>query len=241
MPYEENSMWDAMKKVVYNRTIKSIELGIKESTDLKKALTTSLDSVVTASKAEAGTLWFHDREVDGRIRPFAVYGGGELGNFSLAMGEGIAGRVIERATSIIIEDCTNDPRWDRKADEKTGFVTKSMIVVPLCVDGIAFGCIQIINKNKDEFFDQQDLSFVEKLANFSALMFVKLGFIKGSGFKKTEDDATTFTQIFSQRTEREMEIVLRGVKEFSMLSVKDQQIVLSHTKEILKVFSKNKI
>ncbi|MFI3283658.1 MAG: GAF domain-containing protein [Erysipelotrichaceae bacterium] len=241
MTYEANSMWDAMKKIVYKRTIKSIELGIKESTDLKGALTTSLDSVVTAAKAEAGTFWFHDREIDGRIRPFAVYGGGDLGDFSLGMGEGIAGRVIERSTSIIVEDCTQDPRWQGKADAKTGFVTRSMIVVPLCVDGIAFGCIQIINKAGGEFFDQQDLNFVEELANFSASMFIKLGFVKGSGFKKTEDDATTFAEIFSHRTELEMEIILRGVKEFSMLSVKDQQIVLLHTKEILKVFSRNKL
>ncbi len=239
--YETNSMWDAMKEVHYKRTIKNIEKGIQSSTDLKSALATALDIVVTAAKAEAGTCWFHDREKDGRIRPFAVYGGGDLGDFSLGMGEGIAGKVIERGKEIIVEDCTSDPRWQGKVDAKTGFITKSMIVVPLKTSDYVFGCIQIINKGNGDFYDAQDLLFVKELASFSAEMFLKLGFVESHGSSKVGgSNDVTFVELIGKQQAIEMEIRLRTVKEFATLGVKDQQMVLQKMNEIYTIFKKTR-
>lgn len=240
MAYEANSMWDGMKEVHYKRTIKSIEKGIKNSKNLKMALSTSLDIVVTAAKAEAGTFWFYDRDIDGRIRPFAVYGGGDLGDFSLEMGEGIAGKVIERGKEMIIEDCTNDPRWQGKADAKTGFITKSMIVVPLKTEEYTFGCIQIINKKNHDFYDAQDLLFVKDLAGFSAEMFAKLGFVSEGTSQKENTEGLTFGQIVKTKDVVEMEMLLRSTKEFADLGVKDQEAVLLNMREIHAVFKRNK-
>ncbi len=239
MSNETNTMWNAMKEVHYQRTIRNIEKGIKNSRDLKTALGTALDNVVTAAKAEAGTFWFYDRDTDGRIRPFAVYGGGDLGNFSLGLGEGIAGKVIERGKEIIVEDCTSDPRWQGKADEKTGFVTKSMIVVPLKTDEYTFACIQIINKKGGEFYDAQDLIFVKELAAFAAQMFLNLGFIQNKS-AVVENTGVTFGQLMARKDALEMEILLRSVEEFATLGVKDQQIVLEKMREVYGVIRRNK-
>lgn len=240
MGYEGSNMWDAMKEVHYKRTIQNIEKGIQNSSNLKMALSTALDNVVTASKAEAGTFWFHDRDTDGRIRPFAVYGGGDLGDFSLALGEGIAGRVIERGKEIIVEDCTSDPRWQGKADAKTGFVTKSMIVVPLKTEEYVFGCIQIINKRNGDFYDAQDLIFVKALASFASEMFQKLGFVKRYAVTDTGVKETSFAELVSQDKAIEMEILLRSVDVFAGLGVKDQQEVLKLMGEVYGVFNRNK-
>ncbi len=236
---EGNQMWDAMKEVHYQRTIRSIEKGIKNSTDLKMALSSALDSVVTAVKAEAGTFWFYDRDTDGRIRPFAVYGGGDLGNFSLELGEGIAGRVIERGQEMIIEDCVSDPRWQGKADEKTGFVTKSMIVVPLQTSEYTFGCIQIINKKNGAFYDKADLVFVKALAAFAAEMFERLGFIRAQQSKNVNNELS-FAALCSARDAQEMEILLRSIKEFADLGIKDQQRALEGMREVYAAFAHNK-
>ncbi|MFI3173273.1 MAG: GAF domain-containing protein, partial [Eubacteriales bacterium] len=232
----------AMKEIHYKRTIRSIERGIKNSTDLKMALSSALDNVVTAAKAEAGTFWFYERDKDGRIRPFAVYGGGDLGDFSLELGEGIAGKVIERGKEIIVEDCTSDPRWQGKADAKTGFVTKSMIVVPLKTTEYTFACIQIINKTSGDFYDAQDLLFVKELATFTAGMFESLGFIKQSAASanKSENTGVAFAELMARKDEVEMEILLRSIKEFADLGVKDQQLVIQGMRDIHGIFRRNR-
>ena len=40
-------------------------------------------------------------------------------------------------------DCRKDSRWTKKADDNTGFETKSMICVPLVAEDLVFGCIQL--------------------------------------------------------------------------------------------------
>ncbi len=237
--YESNQMWDAMKEVHYQRTIRSIEKGIKNSIDLKSALASALDIVVNAVKAEAGTFWFHDREIDGRIRPFAMFGGGDLGDFSLELGEGIAGRVIERGEEIIVEDCTSDPRWQGKADAKTGFVTKSMIVVPLKMGDYTFACIQIINKTNGDFYDTQDLIFVKALASFAAQMFSRLGFVAQNSPAVGKEEIS-FMQLCKAKDTQELEIILRSIKEFADLGVKEQRLVIASMCEVHATFLRNK-
>ncbi len=240
MIYESNSMLDVMKDVLYTRTIKQIETSLKSSKDLKSAFSTLLDIVVHSAKAEAGTLWFYEKSKDGRIRPFAVYGGKDIGDFSLGLGEGIAGKVIQNSSSIIVEDCMNNPHFSFKTDEKTGFVTKSMIVVPLRNEGEAFGCIQIINKTDDGFFDAKDLVFVEVLAKFSQNKFMELGLVERDTTKPKGAAEVSFSEIVISDREVDMESKLRSVKAFSLLSIVDQKIVLTHMLAIYRVFSKKR-
>ena len=54
--------------------------------------------------------------------------------------------MIQSGKSVIIQDCQADPRWAGRVDQKTGFQTKSMICVPLALEDVVFGCIQIITK-----------------------------------------------------------------------------------------------
>lgn len=234
-----SNVLSAMREVHYKRTITNIERAIHDAGDLKAALEAALNNVVTAMKAEAGTLWFYDRYKDGRIRPYAIYGGGDLGGFSLAMGEGVAGKVIETGKATIVEDCALDPRWQGKADAKTGFVTKSMIVVPLKADGYTFASIQIINKVDGSFYDSTDLTFAKDLAEFSAGMFEKLGFI-GNGVEwRMDNSSASFAYLVQQKEEDDMEDILFSIKEFALLKDGDQRKVLKYMKKIHKVFADN--
>lgn len=241
MSMEIESLWDAMKDVHYKRTIERLEDGIRNATDLEGALSAALDQVVEAAHAEAGTFWFYDKYGDGRIRPKAVYGGGNLGNFSLAPGEGVAGQVIESGKGTVIADCQKDPRWAGKADKKTGFTTKSMVCVPLRIEDDVFGCIQIINKTDDTLFDEKEFSFAADLAEASAGLFRKQGLLKGYLNPVAEDTgALSFSDIFNAEDGEEMEELLRSVEEFASLGVKDQDTVLQYAREIYRVFQKQR-
>ena len=245
MSLEMESMWDAMKGVYYQRTIDQLEKSLENVKKLEEALSASLDTVVTAIHAEAGTFWYYDQFGDGRIRPKAVYGGGDLGGISLLPGEGIAGQVIQAGEPVIIPDCQKDPRWAGKVDAKTGFQTKSMICVPLALDRMTFGSIQIINKTDNSSFDEKDLAFAQQLASATAELFRRQGLLDdyidaavAAGVKKPASQLN-FLQVFGAADDREMEHQLRRLEEFANLRVPEQEEVLRLAREMRKYFANN--
>jgi len=62
-------------------------------------------------------------------------------------GQGIAGTVFQTKNIISIPNCYRDKRFDKGFDQKTGYVTRSMLVVPILdFDNSAVGVLQAINK-----------------------------------------------------------------------------------------------
>lgn len=178
MIFETMEIWDAMKDAKYRRTLEELQKVIGNAHgSLDEAIAAALDMACSAVHAEAGTFWFYSRFGDGMIHPRAWYGGGDIKGLRLLPGEGIAGQVIENGKPIMIADCQADPRWAQKADESTGFRTKSMLCVPLMVDELPFGCIQMINKTDDSLFDEKDLEFESCLAAEIASQFASLNLL----------------------------------------------------------------
>jgi len=62
-------------------------------------------------------------------------------------GQGIAGTVFQTRNTVNIPDCYKDKRFDQTFDQKTGYVTRSLLVIPILdFDDCAVGVIQAINK-----------------------------------------------------------------------------------------------
>ena len=178
MGFESNELWDGMKKTKYQRTFDYLHTILRSTHgDMNEAITVALDTVCEAVHAEAGTFWFFSRFGDGMIHPRAQFGGKPMEGFFLAPGEGIAGQVIETGESMLIVDCQKDPRWAGRVDAKTGFVTKSMICVPLMDEEKSFGCIQLINKTDGSLFDEKDSELVRALAKEISVDFVNLNLL----------------------------------------------------------------
>ena len=157
------------QKVNYTQVVWEITSLLQESESLEEALRVSLGMVVRAVDAEAGTIWFYNKKGDGRIYPSFWIGGADLTGMSLATGEGIAGAVVEQGTTTVVKDCQSDKRWAGRFDKKTGFVTKSMICVPLINKYEVIGCIQIINKNDGSLYTDADVDLAENLAMLTAI------------------------------------------------------------------------
>ncbi|MDO4545210.1 MAG: ATP-binding cassette domain-containing protein [Bacillota bacterium] len=158
-----------MGNVKRNQVIWEITGQLQGARTLEEALRDSLTEVVRFLGSEAGTIWFYDRQGDQRLHPSFWFGGEDISGLSLAPGEGIAGTVVEMGVSVIVKDCQKDPRWAGRFDEKTGFVTRSMICVPLRNQYEVIGCIQIINKKDGSLYDGEDVSLCETLAELTAI------------------------------------------------------------------------
>lgn len=173
MNEELNDLWQASKETKYRSTFSQLQDKCENAMDLNSMLYVILDTVVKASHAEAGSLWFYDFYGSGRIEPKVIFGGGDIHTMSLAYGEGIIGKVIKDNKGVLISDCQNDKNFYREADEQSGFTTKSMICVPIGKDA-AFAGIQIINKTDGNLYDEKDYEFISSLAEEASKLFYKL-------------------------------------------------------------------
>ena len=157
------------RRINYTQVVWEITRMLQESESLDAALRTSLEQVVKAVGAEAGTIWAYNLSGDRRIYPSFWIGGADLTGMSLAEGEGIAGTVVKEGKTTVVKDCQKDPRWAGRFDEATGFVTRSMVCVPLINKYEVIGCIQIINKKDGSLYNDEDVSLCENLAMLAAI------------------------------------------------------------------------
>lgn len=103
----------------------------------------------------------------------------EMEKVTLDKNRGIVGKVISTGKSYFCQDAKSDPNFYSQIDGKTGFETKSMMTVPLKFGDKIIGAIQVLNKYGVEgitFFSQEDLAFLEEVANYSARIINKVNF-----------------------------------------------------------------
>ena len=74
-----------------------------------------------------------------------------LKNLKLLLGKGIAGYAATRGEAVIVNDVKTSQYFYPLLDEKTGFVTKSVLSVPLVSKGRVLGVIEVLNKRRGEF------------------------------------------------------------------------------------------
>ena len=158
-----------VNRVGYMEVVWKITEELRNADKLEDALRSSLASVVRAVDAEAGTIWFYNKNGDRRIYPSFWIGSADLSGLSLAPGEGIAGAVVQSGKTTVVRDCQQDSRWAGRFDAATGFVTRSMICVPLANKYETIGCIQIINKKDGSLFEEADVSLAENLSMLAAI------------------------------------------------------------------------
>jgi K+-sensing histidine kinase KdpD len=91
--------------------------------------------------------------------------GSQLLGQRLASGTGIAGYVVDTGQIAIVNDTRNDQRFYTKPDNSTGFVTKSLLAVPLRGIDRVRGVIEVMNRKDDAPFTDADRSLLESVAD----------------------------------------------------------------------------
>ena len=117
---------------------------------LDEVLTGLVEVTTTELSAERGTLFLNDPQTN------ELYSRVAQGNFHreirLLNNSGIAGHVFTTGEGLIIDDAYADPRFNRTIDEQTGFVTRSILCVPIrTAKGDVIGVAQVLNKQKGGF------------------------------------------------------------------------------------------
>jgi len=130
--------------------------------DVDALLRTVMDRLSSLLQAEAATLFMLDAEKQ-ELWSRVLRGGG-LDEIRLPLGTGIAGHVMATGKSLLLGDAYTDSHFHPNIDRMSGFVTKSMIAVPLKhVSGRILGVVEVLNR-KTNVFSAEDLALVEAVA-----------------------------------------------------------------------------
>jgi Nif-specific regulatory protein len=141
--------------------------------DIHTLLTRILESTTQLCGGEASSLLLVDNESQELYFEIALGAKGpEVKQFTVKLGEGIAGWVAQHNKSIIVNDVINDKRHLRAISSQIDYPSKTMMAVPMRIKDRCIGVIELINKKDEKVFIQDDLEWLEIFANQAALAIV---------------------------------------------------------------------
>ncbi|HUH65643.1 MAG TPA: ATP-binding protein [Syntrophales bacterium] len=147
-----------------------ISLVINSTRYLKQLLKIVMQSAERVMQAEASSVFLIDRQT-GELY-FEVATGPkeeEVKKIRLKKGEGIAGWVASTGMSLLVPDVSRDPRFARRVDAETHFVTRSILCVPLKTKHEILGVVQVVNRLGADSFSDSETKFLEALAAQAAI------------------------------------------------------------------------
>ena len=156
----------------YVRALQGLQQTVHRFTpeqDVLALLDTTMDFALELLDATDGSLMLVDEETDELV--FVLVHGAvreTMTGHRFDRRKGIAGWVAERGEPAIVGNVRTDARFLPEMDERFGFVTRSLVAVPLAARGKVLGVIELLNKRSGEGFTDDDASLLLILAALSA-------------------------------------------------------------------------
>jgi Nif-specific regulatory protein len=141
--------------------------------DVRALLTRILESATMLCGGEASSILFVDKEKKELYFDIALGSRGQaVKQFTVKMGEGIAGWVAQHDKSLIVNDVANDKRHRHDISRQINYPSKNMLAVPMRVKNECIGVIEVLNKKNQKDFTYEDLEWLEIFANQAALAII---------------------------------------------------------------------
>lgn len=137
--------------------------------ELETLLTRIMHAALRVMDAADGSLALLDSSANQLV--FVVVLGelrSSLHGYRIDKSMGIAGWVATQGEPVIVNNARQDRRFSSFVDDSFGFRTNSMICVPMIVQGLVIGVIEVLNKFSGGDFTDTDLDLLTILASVAA-------------------------------------------------------------------------
>lgn len=151
-------------------TLNEITKQLTSTLELNPLLQNILENAVGILNCEAGSLFLVDEETDELV--FRVTVGPVASNLigkRLPPGTGIVGRAVQTRRTVIENEDQNSQSRFKGIDQQTGFVSRSLMAVPLQVKDRVIGVIEVINRRDGLPFVQNDETLLNAFAGQAAV------------------------------------------------------------------------
>ena len=137
-----------------------------------------VDTARSIFAARASSIILYDEQADELVfRAASGESAGQVVGSRFGGGEGIAGFVLRSGEPLVIEDVTKDPRFARDVAERSGYVPKGLIAVPLLRGERTLGVLQVLDRPADARFTLAELDL---LALFGRQAAIALDIVEGA-------------------------------------------------------------
>jgi GAF domain-containing protein len=130
--------------------------------DMQTTHAHAVEMIRTSIQAEAGYILLVENEELAFAAAFSL-DMEKLRSIKIRKGVGIAGFVRDRGTPVIVHDAAEHPNFSPLLDKETGFVTKSILSVPIISQGRITGVMEVLNKTHGSF-DESDEKMLQSIA-----------------------------------------------------------------------------
>ncbi len=167
----QNRLRFLRKRVKDLSSLIEISRIVNSTLDLAKLLDIVMKIAKKVMRTEASSLMLIDEETNELVYEVALgKKGRELKKmFRLKMGQGIAGWVAKNKRPLLVKDVTKDSRFFNRADETTGFKTRSILCVPMKVKDKTIGILEAINPLDRDMFNNEDTDLFSAFASQAAI------------------------------------------------------------------------
>jgi sigma-B regulation protein RsbU (phosphoserine phosphatase) len=158
------------KKVEDLKILTEVSAIISSTLDFRELMTIVMEKAKSLMNAEGCSILLYNRETGKLEFEVALCGDESTSDalktkITLDIGQGVAGWVAEKQEVLCIKDVKADARFYQDADRQTGFVTKSLIAVPLIGRRGLIGVAEIINPRKEDY----DIDILKLLSKHFAI------------------------------------------------------------------------
>jgi len=146
-------------------TARRIEAG-----SARAVLRSVVEATVALFEAEAASIALYDPTSDRLVFEVAAgeQGQGVIG-VTIRPDQGIAGYVFTTGQALALSDVANDPRFGRTVAEKTAYVPRSLVAVPLVDEHGTIGVLEVLDKRSQAAFSLHDIELAGVFARQAAV------------------------------------------------------------------------
>jgi len=159
----------AQRKAEEMAFLNDVARTLSATLNLELVLTKVMEQVDEMLDVEAGSLLLTDAATGDLVFQIALgEKADEVKPFRVPKGQGIAGEVALTGKPLVIADMERDPRFFKALDEKTQFISRNTLCVPLFLHDHTIGVLQVLNK-KEVDFTQNDIDLLSSIASYAAI------------------------------------------------------------------------
>mgnify|MGYP001064171263 CR=1 FL=1 len=142
-----------------NEAILKISMALPEYPDLEELLDYVSGEVKRQMNSEGALVILHDEENEELFFKGAAYDDpsieARVKDIRFPIDRLVAGKVVKTGKPIIISDPSRDPELSRERDEKLGYHTRNLVLVPLRSSDRIIGVLCAINKKEGQFEESE--------------------------------------------------------------------------------------
>jgi adenylate cyclase len=201
---DEKSAGKGKRSSIRRKVLQPQQIKLLLSVSEKMAAYESLDDMLAVlveiatreMDAERSTIFLNDSDTN------ELYSRVAQGNFHreirILNNSGVAGHVFTAGEGLIVHDAYKSEYFNRSVDESTGFITKSILCVPIrTLKGEVIGVAQVLNKRTGQF-SRDDLTLLEAMTTQAAIALQSTQFVER--MKKFRAKEMEFFKIVSDIT-----------------------------------------